>query len=414
MSAPLSMPILTTGEIIMAKGLQLKQVMLAVGVSLALVSVAHATGNGDSSHDDHDQQSSCKGIPGTCNNQPGKPWWAKFPGNHDKDEHYGENHDAHPQPKPQPHPNPVPPANVEQQQQQTQTNGDVNGTVKGTNEIKDSGNGYGGVANATSNAGDQAVSIDAADRSTSSTKYSSKSSYIVIPPVMPPMPPIVTEQGDVKVEVLACGPLQTVVSEDVNGLFVGFTGNDNVYLGRDETLAPYFEDGKRIRYFEEKQGDGSVRVYGHQPIITTALPAVSGARQFGVGGFGSGGGGQVGAGTSGSMGRLVSKIQLRECELPGYKLVPKDVVQEAPKVQLQTGEIQVPKKVTRSCYRVTDDHPLNKKPAGMAICPSQGGVRSYTSTVPGEKRDIITEVTAGKKKYLVDDATGKFTEQEVK
>lgn len=167
----------------------------------------------------------------------------------------------------------------------------------------------------------QQTTIDTSNRSVDN----SKSMTVILPPVMPPMPPQFSQQGEVKQEVMACGPLQSIQRERIDGVFVGFTSNDNIYLGQDDRLIPFTQNGRIIRYHEEVQMDGlTVRVFGHQPIITTTPLTVSGARQFGLGGFNSNGGGQIGGGVSGAMGRLVSTIQLRDCELPGYKLVSTD------------------------------------------------------------------------------------------
>lgn len=168
------------------------------------------------------------------------------------------------------------------------------------------------------------TSVDASDSSSSSYRVQ------IVPPVTQPIPPSVTHHGDVKtVEVKECGPLRSVKTEDVKGYFFGLTGTSEVVLGTTDQLVPYNgDDGAKAgsRYDEEKQDLGKgkflVRRYGHQPVISSVVVSVAGARQVTIGGWGSSGGAQGSGGASSSMGTMVTKIQLLPCEAPGYEYTP--------------------------------------------------------------------------------------------
>ncbi len=189
----------------------------------------------------------------------------------------------------------------------------------------------------------QGQSIDARNQSSSATK----TTIVALPSIMPPMPSFASVQGDIKQERHECGPLQSVRSTDVNGVFFGLTTNEMIFIGTDDRLEPYAENGTVKRYHTERttEEDGSthVRRYGHQPTITTTALTTTGARQIGGGGYGTNGGGMLGLGTSGSMSRLVSTIQLRDCELPGsYKVIPIPPHAEAPPAEKSALELNVP------------------------------------------------------------------------
>jgi hypothetical protein len=159
----------------------------------------------------------------------------------------------------------------------------------------------------------QQTTIDTSDRSVNN----SKSMVVVMPPVVPPLPPVFAPAGDLKQTVLSCGPLQVVGKENLKGHFIGLMSNVEIPLGQDHELLPYVDkNGETVFYLEYPQPDGSIKRLGHEVVLTTGSIPVSGARQFGLGGFNSSGGGQVGGGASGTMAQIVSKIILRLCELP--------------------------------------------------------------------------------------------------
>ena len=166
--------------------------------------------------------------------------------------------------------------------------------------------------NSTRNTASQATNVDAADRST--TNY--RSVALVLPSVGVTAPSTVAV-GNIIKETMACGVLQSVQRDPVKGTYMGLFKRSQIDLGTDDSLVPFTnETGEEVYYKRVLGSDGKYRLMGHQPIIYTTVLSVSGARNLSLGGGGSQQEwGQAGVGASSAMNRLVSKIQLRSCEM---------------------------------------------------------------------------------------------------
>ena len=156
------------------------------------------------------------------------------------------------------------------------------------------------------------TNVDAADRST--TDY--RSVALVLPSVGVTAPSTVAV-GNIIKETMACGVLQSVQRDPVKGTYMGLFKRSQIDLGTDDSLVPFTnETGEEVYYKRVLGSDGKYRLMGHQPIIYTTVLSVSGARNLSLGGGGSQQEwGQAGVGASSAMNRLVSKIQLRSCEM---------------------------------------------------------------------------------------------------
>ena len=156
------------------------------------------------------------------------------------------------------------------------------------------------------------TNVDAADRST--TDY--RSVALVLPSVGVTAPSTVAV-GNIIKETMACGVLQSVQRDPVKGIYMGMFKRSQIDLGTDDSLVPFTnETGEEVYYKRVLGSDGKYRLMGHQPIIYTTVLSVSGARNLSLGGGGSQQEwGQAGVGASSAMNRLVSKIQLRSCEM---------------------------------------------------------------------------------------------------
>lgn len=156
------------------------------------------------------------------------------------------------------------------------------------------------------------TNVDAADRST--TDY--RSVALVLPSVGVTAPSTVAV-GNIIKETMACGVLQSVQRDTVKGTYMGLFKRSQIDLGTDDSLVPFTnETGEEVYYKRVLGSDGKYRLMGHQPIIYTTVLSVSGARNMSLGGGGSQQEwGQAGVGASSAMNRLVSKIQLRSCEM---------------------------------------------------------------------------------------------------
>ena len=156
------------------------------------------------------------------------------------------------------------------------------------------------------------TNVDAADRST--TDY--RSVALVLPSIGVTAPSTVAV-GNIIKETMACGVLQSVQRDTVKGTYMGLFKRSQIDLGTDDSLVPFTnETGEEVYYKRVLGSDGKYRLMGHQPIIYTTVLSVSGARNLSLGGGGSQQEwGQAGVGASSAMNRLVSKIQLRSCEM---------------------------------------------------------------------------------------------------
>lgn len=170
----------------------------------------------------------------------------------------------------------------------------------------------GGTQTAQTGSNTSSTNVDAADRST--TNY--RSVALELPSVGVTAPSTVAV-GNIIKETMACGVLQSVQRDTVKGTYLGLFKRSQIDLGTDDSLVPFTnETGEEVYYKRVLGSDGKYRLMGHQPIIYTTVLSVSGARNLSLGGGGSQQEwGQAGVGASSAMNRLVSKIQLRSCEM---------------------------------------------------------------------------------------------------
>jgi hypothetical protein len=167
----------------------------------------------------------------------------------------------------------------------------------------------------TRSGSNNAISVDAADRS--ATVYEGDKT-IFIPPIVPPTPPSTLAVGNIVKETTACGPLQQVLKTPINGKFFGLITSEDVPQGFTYDLAPVFDSGGNpMTYSEVPLADGSgYRLIGNQAIIFATVVGTSNARNLALGGGGSGGSwGQGGTGTSAANQQLVTNIQLKACDV---------------------------------------------------------------------------------------------------
>ena len=159
-----------------------------------------------------------------------------------------------------------------------------------------------------------AVTVDAADRS--STRIDARVN--IIQGIVPATPPSFASAGETTRETGACGPLQTVVSQGINGYFFNAMGGTEIVpLGQVDTLTDYYSPvtGLRQTYEERRLPDGRRALFGHQPIVYTVPLMTSGARNVAFGGWSSSGGAQAGGGGSAAMSQFSIRIVLRLCEI---------------------------------------------------------------------------------------------------
>lgn len=171
----------------------------------------------------------------------------------------------------------------------------------------------------TNSTGASTSTVDASNHSLSNEKL------IFIPAIIPPTPPSTLAVGNIIKETGACGPLQTLVREPVEGSFFGLIKNSRVRQGYTEHLAPFVDEhGVRQDYRRVPLDDAmGYRLFGHQVTQYTTIVGVSGSRNIAIGGGGGNGAwGQGGAGASGSMQQMVTTIQLRECEVGSVLRTP--------------------------------------------------------------------------------------------
>lgn len=172
---------------------------------------------------------------------------------------------------------------------------------------------------ARNSGGNSAVHIDTSDKS--SQTYVDKSRVTFIPPVVPPTPPSHVAIGNIIKETLACGPLQKVVKTPITGTSRGLFSRTTVNQGYTYDLEPFIDnDGNMVDYRRVYNPDGSIQVFGHQVVMFATIVGLSSGGNFALGGGGGGGGwGQAGFGTSSSNTRLVTNIQLVQCEIGTFR-----------------------------------------------------------------------------------------------
>lgn len=183
-----------------------------------------------------------------------------------------------------------------------------------TQGISESGNSRNknSAAQGQSSSNNVGLSVDASDRSSYKNETNVDARTLVMPSI-PETPASVTAVGNIVQNVMACGPLQSIVRTPVNGHFFGFFSNSEFDLSYSETLIPYFDENGVKQYYEQI----GERYFGHQVITNTAILGTAAARNLSIAGSGSSmSSGQVGGGASSSVQAMVTHIQLRTCEVP--------------------------------------------------------------------------------------------------
>ena len=182
------------------------------------------------------------------------------------------------------------------------------------------------VSDASNSGGNSQVAVDASDKSVTNIEGDKT---MFIPAVVPSSPAATLGVGNVTAIVGTCGPLQTIVKTPIVGTYVGLVKKSSIQQGYDEALAPYTDaSGAQVDYREIRLADGSIKLMGHQPTTFVTVVGVAAARNIALGGgSGSGDWGQAGGGSSSSVQQLVTRVQLRECEVGTLVPVTKRVGQ---------------------------------------------------------------------------------------
>lgn len=237
---------------------------------------------------------------------------------------------------------------------------DNSGNSRSTSGIDRSGNSSAntGASTATGNGAGNSTNI------TTNTVYK----HIEVPVLFNPVPPSSIAGSGFVTHVFTCGPLLRVDQSAVIGTYVGILTNTEINLGQDMGLAPILDaNGKPVRYEEETYPDGVTRRFGSQAFVTTALVQVSGARTLSIGFAGSDGGANGGAGSSSAMSRIVTKVIIAPCELPGaYRVSTEKIVVGITKADLEEAlrAVQVPTAPVVVKKPYTRRHVVIKKDCG--------------------------------------------------
>lgn len=176
-----------------------------------------------------------------------------------------------------------------------------------------------GLGKASAGAGAEASSTSggntlAGGDTVSNTTSNVSNRFLNLPSHVVPVPPSVLAGAGVVQTVGACGVLQDVRREKVEGTFHGLLYDTKVNLGYREKLVPYYDhEDKQVLFKEVVQGNLTYLI-GSQPIILSSVIGTGGARQFGLGGNSSSGNNGSGSlGSSGSNQQQVEHIQLIDC-----------------------------------------------------------------------------------------------------
>ena len=203
----------------------------------------------------------------------------------------------------------------DQKQQSTQSMND-SGNSKSVSGIKDAGNSKNDNKSGVKDAGN--ANVDTRDQST--TTYKSLSLAL---PVIPTAAPTVMGIGQISTTVGSCGPLQGVAREEVMGTYQGLIFKTKVKQGYDERLKTFTNANGEPEYFKEiVDANGNILLIGSQPVISTSVIALGGARNIGANGGGQGGGsyGAAGLGSSAQTQQLATTINVQSCVYSASKL----------------------------------------------------------------------------------------------
>ena len=202
------------------------------------------------------------------------------------------------------------------QKQQSAQSMNESGNSKSASGIKDAGNSKNDNKSGVKDAGN--ANVDTRDQST--TTYKSLSLAL---PVIPTAAPTVMGVGQISTTVGSCGPLQGVAREEVMGTYQGLIFKTKVKQGYDERLKTFTNANGETEYFKEiVDANGNVLLIGSQPVISTSVIALGGARNIGANGGGQGGGsyGAAGLGSSAQTQQLATTINVQSCVYSASKL----------------------------------------------------------------------------------------------
>ena len=205
--------------------------------------------------------------------------------------------------------------NQDQKQQSAQSMNE-SGNSKSASGIKDAGNSKNDNKSGVKDAGN--ANVDTRDQSTTTYK-----SLALALPVIPTAAPTVMGVGQISTTVGSCGPLQGVAREEVMGTYQGLFFKTKVRQGYDERLKTFTNANGETEYFKEiVDANGNVLLIGSQPVISTSVIALGGARNIGANGGGQGGGsyGAAGLGSSAQTQQLATTINVQSCVYSASKL----------------------------------------------------------------------------------------------
>ena len=202
------------------------------------------------------------------------------------------------------------------QKQQTTQEISESGNSKSVSGIKDAGNSNNDNKSGVKDAGN--ATVDTRDQSTTTYK-----SLALALPVIPNASPTIMGVGQISTTVGSCGPLQGVAREEVMGTYQGLIFKTKVKQGYDERLKTFTNANGETEYFKEiVDANGNVLLIGSQPVISTSVIALGGARNIGANGGGQGGGsyGAAGLGSSAQTQQLATTINVQSCVYSASKL----------------------------------------------------------------------------------------------
>ena len=202
------------------------------------------------------------------------------------------------------------------QKQQSAQSMNESGNSKSASGIKDAGNSKNDNKSGVKDAGN--ANVDTRDQSTTTYK-----SLALALPVIPTAAPTVMGVGQISTTVGSCGPLQGVAREEVMGTYQGLIFKTKVKQGYDERLKTFTNANGETEYFKEiVDANGNVLLLGSQPVISTSVIALGGARNIGANGGGQGGGsyGAAGLGSSAQTQQLATTINVQSCVYSASKL----------------------------------------------------------------------------------------------
>jgi hypothetical protein len=168
------------------------------------------------------------------------------------------------------------------------------------------------------------------------------------------------------VTISECGPLQSIIRKDINGVVIGYTGETTLKQGENFEL-DFYRDPKsnNIEYYhklalmDQEFKQIGWQVFGHQVVQQSAVIGTSANRQAMIGAGNNSGWGQGGMASSSSMQQAVTRVTLRVCELPRIMFAEKSPIikqvdilpltEPKKKVIQSCGAVKQPKKKKRKC-----------------------------------------------------------------